>query len=614
MTARHTARPLLRGHRTAVVVVLCLFGLCAAWSVRPEGKPKDGLSAKTAGKPKNGRGAKAKRGGKAKAQDERVYLVHSDRLYYDRYKNPDAQILCGNVAFRHKGASLYCDSAHFYEASNSFEAFGNVKMYQGDTLSLFSDYAFYDGNEQMAMARYNVVLKHNKNTTLYTDSLNFDRIYNIGYFFEGGKLVDKKSVLSSDWGEYNTETRVALFNYNVRLRDDDFFLKGDTLYYDTGTSVAHVLGPSDITSGKSHIYTEDGYYNTDKDQSSMFGRSVMDNGGRTMTGDSVYYDSRTGVSEAFGNVVYTDTVNRNRLLSDYYWYNEKTGYGMATKRAVAVDFSQRDSLYMHADTFKIYTYNINTDSVYRMVHAYNKVRAYRTDVQAVCDSLVYSSKDSCLTMHRDPIVWNNGQQLLGEVINVYMKDSTINRAHVVGQALSVELLYDSVHYNQISSTEMMAHFSNGEIYLAEAIDNVLAIYFNIDDADSSFIMQNYCETSRLKMFLENRKMKSIWMPKVDGMGFPMSQIPPDKRFLPAFAWFDYVRPLNKEDIFNWRGKKAGTELKEVKRREAPLQHLDKKAEPATSELSEHSESSESSEISENSEHSDNSEKSAPSAP
>ena len=89
---------------------------------------------------------------------------------------------------------------------------------------------------------------------------------------------------------------------------------------------------------------------------------------------------------------------------------------MATKNAVTVDFSQKDSLFMHADTFKIYTFNINTDSVYRMIHAYNKVRAYRTDVQAVCDSLVYSSQDSCMTMYRDPIIWNEGQQLFGEKI------------------------------------------------------------------------------------------------------------------------------------------------------------------------------------------------------
>ena len=136
-----------------------------------------------------------KRTPRKKAPDQRVYLVHADVLHYDQYRNRDAQVLNGNVHFTHAGARLYCDSAYFYEASNSFEAFGHVKMYQGDTLSLFSDYAFYDGNDQMAEARYNVVLK-NRKTTLYTDSLNFDRLYDNAYFFEGGKMVDKTTTLT----------------------------------------------------------------------------------------------------------------------------------------------------------------------------------------------------------------------------------------------------------------------------------------------------------------------------------------------------------------------------------------------------------------------------------
>ena len=534
------------GHRAIVVVALCLFGRCAALPVLPEERQQD--------------------------DEGRVYLLHADVLHYDRFKNPDAQILNGNVAFRHKGATLHCDSAYFFESSNSFEAFGHVRMVQGDTLSLTSDYAFYDGNEMMAEARYNVVLKH-RQSTLYTDSLNFDRLYNVGYFFEGGKLVDNGSELTSDWGEYYTDSKQAVFNFDVRLRNDRFFLTSDTLYYDTGTSTAHAVGPSNITSGTSHIYTEDGYYDTKHDRARLFARSVMTDSGRRLVGDSVYYDSKAGTSEAFLNVVYTDSVNKNMMTCDYYRYNENTGHGLATDRAVAIDFSQRDSLYLHADTFKIFTYNINTDSVYRVVHAYNKVRAYRTDVQAVCDSLVYNSADSCLTMYRDPITWNNNQQLLGEVIKVYMKDSTINRVHVIGQALSVEQMPDSVNFNQVSSDEMLAFFSKGEISEADANDKVRVVYYPIDDSDSSLIGLNYTETTQLKIFFENRKMQKVWMPKAEGTLYPMTQIPPEKRFLPNYAWFDYVRPLSKEDIFNWRGKKAGTELKVIKRKEAPLQHL-----------------------------------------
>ena len=508
-----------------------------------------------------------------KAQDNRVYLVHSDNLHYDQFRNNDATILHGNVHFRHVGANLYCDSAHFYEQSNSFEAFGHVRMTQGDTLRLTSDYAYYDGNAQLAQARYNVILKHRK-STLYCDSLDYDRMYNFGNFFEGGKLVDGTAVLTSDWGEYHTDSKMAMFYYDVRLRDKKMYLTTDSLYYDTRTSVAHIVGPSHITSGGSTIYSEDGYYNTKTEQSELFGRSVLKDGGKTLIGDSVYHNAKTGLNHAYNNVIYTDSVNKNMLTGDYAEYNDSTGYAMATNRAVAYDFSQKDTLYMHADTFKIFTFNIRTDSVYRKIHAYNKVRAYRRDVQAVCDSLVYSSLDSCMYMYRDPIVWNIGQQLTGEEIRVYMKDSTIDHAHVINQAFSAEMLYDSVHFNQISSKDMKAFFLKGEMHEAQAIDNVLIIYYPMDEADSSLILLNYQETSLAKLFFENRKMKRAWTNKSSGTMYPMTQIPPDKYFLPGYNWFDYVRPLDKDDIFNWRPKKAGTELKEQKRRIPPTKKKD----------------------------------------
>ena len=505
---------------------------------------------------------------KAAQQDKRVYLVHADNLHYDQYRNGDAQILDGHVHFRHVGANLYCDSAHFYEQSNSFEAFGHVRMVQGDTLSLVSDYAYYDGNDQLAQARYNVVLKHKK-TTLYTDSLDYDRMYSFGNFFEGGKMVDGKSVLTSDWGEYHTDTKMAMFYYDVRLKDQNMFLTTDSLYYDTRTSRAHIVGPSNITSGSSHIYSEDGYYNTRTEQSELFGRSVIKDQGRTIVGDSVFRNARDGKNYAYWNVVMTDSINKNRLTGDYAEYDDSTGYAMATNNAVAMDFSQKDTLFMHADTFKIFTYNNNTDSVYRVMHAFRKVRAYRPDVQAVCDSLVYNSLDSCMVMYRDPIVWNQGQQLFGEEIRVYMNDSTIDWAHVIGQAFSAEQMPDTIHFNQVSSKEMKAFFKNGEMRESQAIDNVLSVYYPIDDSDSTLIGLNYLETPLLKMFLEKRKMKRMWIEKPKGTLYPMTQIPPDKYFLPQYAWFDYIRPLNKQDIFNWRGKKEGTELKEQKRREAP---------------------------------------------
>lgn len=530
-------------HRILVVSVLCLFGFCLLAQVKPKGGQQPAKS--------------------------KVYLLHSDVLKKSPLNpDPDAQILVGNVAFRHDSVYMYCDSACFYEKTNSLEAFDNVKMVQGDTLFLYGDYLFYDGNTQIAQVRYNVRME-NKNTTLLTDSLNYDRIYNLGYYFDGGTLMDEENVLTSEWGEYSPATKISVFNYDVKLVNPKFTLTSDTLRYSTATKIANIVGPSEIESDANHIYSELGFYNTQIGQAELLNRSVLTNEGKKMTGDSLFYDRVGGYGEAFDNVVMTDTVDKNMLTGDYCYYNELTKYAFATKKAMAVDYSQGDSLFMHADTLQMYTFHLNTDSMFRETRAYHKVRMYRTDVQGVCDSLVFSSKDSCLTMYYDPILWNNNQQLLGEKIMIYMNDSTLDWAHIQNQALSVEKM-DSVNYNQVTGKEMKAYFKNGEMNKVDVIGSVRLVYYPME-SDSTLIGMNVSETSLLNMFLENRKMKKMIMsPKSNGTLYPMHQLPPDKMKLDNFVWFDYIRPLNKDDIFEWRGKKAGQELKKSNRSAVPL--------------------------------------------
>ena len=385
--------------------------------------------------------------------DERIYLVHSDSLVFDQYDHPDAQRLSGNVIFRHKGMTLYCDSAVLYEKSQSFEAFGDVKMIQGDTLSLTGKYLFYDGNAQLAQVRHEVEMKH-RNQILLTDSLNYDRIYSLGYYFEGGKLIDGDNVLTSDWGEYYTSTRKSTFNYNVKLDNPKFTLTSDTLHYDTNTKWSEIVGPSNIVSGDNQIYTESGYYNSDTEFVKLFKRSVIYNKDTRMVGDSIFYSKTTGEMRAYNNIEYTDTKNKNIMTGNFCRYNELSGEALAYDHALAKDFSNgADTLFVHADTLRMYSYNIDTDSVYRVMHGYFHVRAYRSDVQAVCDSLVANSKEHKLTMFRDPIIWSGARQILGEEINVFSNDSTIDSVHVDRQALMVERV-DSAHFNQVAGQLM----------------------------------------------------------------------------------------------------------------------------------------------------------------
>lgn len=559
MTIKRWAGKHLNGHRIMLIVFLCLFGLCLSQAMRPSKKHQD-----------------------TREKGDRVYLLHADELYYDQWgDNPEAQILKGKVKFSHQGGILDCDSAYFFQASNSFQAFGHVHYYQGDTLSLNCDRAEYDGMVQMMRARHHVVLRH-RTQTLRTDSLDYDRLYNYAYFFEGGTLVDGKDRLVADWGEYYLDTRLANFYYNVKLRSGEDLITTDTLFYDLSKSLAHVTGPSRIVSKNSVINTDNGFYDSDNKTAQLYQRSTVNDNGKNITADTLFY-VKNGESEGFGNVVYEDTINKNGLTCEYFRYNDSTGIGFATNNPVMMDYSQGDTLWMHADTLRLETFFINTDSAYRKVHAYHKVRAYRSDIQAVCDSLVANSQDSCATMYKDPILWNGpSRQLLGEVIKVYSNDSTIRFAQVIGQALGLEQLPDSTHFNQLAAREMRAYFIDGNPRMGEAIGNVQSIYYPIDEKDSVLIGHNYLETDTMRMYMSpERKLQKIWASKSVATMYPVTQIPAQRFKLPSFAWFPQIRPIDKNDIFVWRGKGSQYELKAIKRNAPPLQKLRHKTTPQT---------------------------------
>ena len=501
-----------------------------------------------------------------------VYLLHADETRFNQRINPDAQILVGNVAFRHDSMYMYCDSALFYEANNSLDAYGNVRMNQGDTLFLYGDRLHYKGDEMLAKVRENVVMI-DKEMKLTTDSLNYDRTINLGYYFNWGTVEDTLNVLTSEWGEYDTQTNDAMFNYEVTLTNPNFVLTSDTLLYNTKTQVATIVGPSDIRSNRNHIYSTLGRYFTATDQAHLLNRSVLTNDDKRLIGDSIYYDRISGFGEAFDRVEMDDFGGKTRLTGDYIYYNELADSAYATRRAIAIDYSQGDSMFIHGDTLRLLTRFPETDSVYRIVQAYRKVRIYRDDVQAVCDSLEFNSLDSCMTMYFDPVIWNGPQQVLGEVVRVYLNDSTVEWAHVENQALIVERV-DTNQFNQISGREVKAYFVGGNIERTDVEGNVKVVYYYTEEGDSVAFGMNTTECTYLTAYMKDRQVDKLYIKEQsNGVFYPILQVPTGKDRLSNFAWLNKLRPLSKEDILIWRGKDEEQKLKVTKRREVPLPSL-----------------------------------------
>lgn len=528
--------------------------------------------------------AKTKRRGPSK---ERVEFT-SNRLYHDAAISYDGDILVGNVHITHDGMVLTCDSAVVYQNTNSFLAYGKVNMVQGDTLSLKGDSLYYDGSSEFAQVFHNVVMKHRK-MTLKTDTLFYDRLENLGYYNTGGQIIDGKTDLRSLNGEYSTETKKAFFTEDVILiNDKKDTLLTDTLHYDTRSKWAHALGPSNILSGKSRIYTTDGVYNTESGVARMYKRPQLFNQQRHLEGDSIRYDKERNLSEAFGNVLYKDPKNNSILTGQYGWYDEAVGAAMCTERALAKDFSNPDdTLYIHGDTLRLYTYNHKTDSAYRVLHGYFHVRAFRSDMQMVCDSLCFNSKDSCLSLYRDPILWSENRQILGEVIHVFNNDSTIDSIFIDQQALLIEQLNDTTLYNQIGGSVMRAFFENKDLRQYHVDGNGRIINYPMEE-DSTYLYLNYLESSKFRAFLSDKRLERfVGFPAGQGTLYPITMAPSEKTHLTGFAWFDWIRPRDPDDVFEWRSKGDANKLKAVPRRKAPMQTLNRLAKKAETEVEKH---------------------------
>ncbi len=485
----------------------------------------------------------------------RVFLERADKLLMDEKVSTEYQVLIGNVQFRKGDMFMFCDSAHFYEASSSLNAFGNVRMEQGDTLFVYADELDYNGADELATFYgddINPVRLINKDVELETYTFYYDIASNIGYYDNEGKITDAENQLTSGYGQYSPDTKDAEFREHVVLNDieeKDFRMTTETLLYNTGTHIARIVSPTTIVTDSATVYSSNGIYNTDMGFSELFDRSlIVTEGGSTLTGDTIYYDQKAGFGEAFGNMVLTDSVRQTMLEGNYGCYFEKQDSAFATNRARILEYSKGDTLYMHGDTIRSYV--LHDDSTHVMT-AYPRVRFWRVDIQGLCDSLSFMERDSTLYMHRHPIVWNEARQIFGNVIYVHFNDSTVDWAKLPEFGFTAEHVGEEF-YNQLSGKEMLATFVDGNMRRLDVSGNVEVVMLpeesdstinKIVNSESSFLTADF---SAGPMQVERIKM---W-PDVTGTATPLYLAKKSIFYLSNFQWYEALRPKDKDDIFN----------------------------------------------------------------
>lgn len=504
-----------------------------------------------------------------------VYLEHSQTLSFDEQRLPDAQILRGDVRFRHDSVIMYCDSAYFFEKENSLHAFGHVHMVQGDTLEGFGDVLFYNGNTKLARLRRHVRLIHQK-TTLTTDSLNYDRKKNIAYYFSGGMIEDSLNTLTSRWGQYTPDNHQAIFRDEVKLVNPKFVLTADTLGYNTETYQSDIVGPTTILyDEETTILSTNGWYNTQTELSMLLDRSrIIHVDGITLTGDTIYYDKANGYGRSLGNIESTDSTNHMTLYGNVSEVWEDGGRGYVTDSAMLLDWSDSTAFtYMHADTlwteeisYPIFTLKMRDsllvdsvmvaqnpdtiwrDTTYQQLRAFWHVRVFRNDIQAVCDSARYHGRDSLLTLFGMPICWNEDNQMSADQIDIYFKNETVDYMHGVGNALAVKREGFS-EFNQLAGKEMLAYVKDGDVYLVDVKGNAETIFYPRED-DGSYVGVNRTQSSFVKMYMQNRQIDHVvFTTATTGVMIPIDQALPEETKLSGFFWAEAERPLRPADIF-----------------------------------------------------------------
>lgn len=487
----------------------------------------------------------------------KVFLEHADSLVMNERVSTEYMVLYGNVVFRKGGMMMYCDSAHFYEKSNSLDAYSNVRMEQGDTLFIYGHELYYDGMTEHATLYGNHTRKArliNRDVKLETDIFHYDMKRNVGYYDVGGVLTDNVNRLRSIEGEYYPDTKFAYFYYDVdlfskRQDGDTLTMFTDSLIYNTSTHLATLVSPTVINNRDGRILSSSGIYNTNSGQADLYSRStVYTNRGNTLTGDTLFYDRQKGFGEAFGNMILTDSVNKSNLYGDYGYYDEIRDSAFVTGNALAKEFSKKDTLYLHGDTINAYRFK---DDSTRVTNAFHRVRFYRKDLQGLCDSMSITERDSIMYMYRHPMVWSGERQIYGNVIHVHFNDSTADWARLPQFGIMSEHIAQDC-YNQLSGNDMKAWFRDSIITRLYVEGNVQVIMFPMEN-DSTYNKFAFAESSFMDAYFDGNDIEKVTMwPETTGNVTPLYLAKRTSYFLPQFKWYgDVLRPREPDEVFDY---------------------------------------------------------------
>lgn len=479
-------------------------------------------------------------------------------------------IISGNVQLRQGNTLFFCDSCVMNNNTNTFEAWGNVHINDADTINIYSNHLRYLSKQRLAYLDGNVRLTDGKGT-LTTPDLEYNMETNIGIYTHGGKVVNKKSVLTSSEGVYYADLRDIYFKNNVVLKDPGYDIVTDSLLYNTETQTTRFIAQTTIKDSSGRIIkTKEGFINQQTGQAQFGQRPEIIDGDITVRSNTMFFNDSTGISIAEGNAVINNVKEKTTIIAGKVTRNKNDESFLATNKPLMILQQENDSIYVSADT--LYMARLSdkfgnkdsvivdsvkgtkepkykeSDSTNRYFEAYRNVRVFNDSMQAVCDSMFYSFRDSVFRLYDEPVVWSQKSQITGDTILLFTKNKKADKVEAFENSFMVNELEPGV-YNQIKSSRMDGWFLDGSLDSVRAMGFAECIYF-LRDEDSAYSGINQSKCDVIDMYFKDKELnKVVFREEVTGTIWPIKQKGPAEMRLENFQWLEERRPKTKFEMF-----------------------------------------------------------------
>ena len=488
---------------------------------------------------------------------------------------PGANILFKNSETRvllfHEGALIESDLAYFYSKDNYFKAVGDVVFTQGDSLKMTCKTIEYDGKTQIAVADGDVFLIR-PDMSLKTEKLNLDRISNEAFYNTKGVIIDSASTLTSNQGRYFMNQKKYRFTSNVVIDNPEYQVNSDQLDYYTELNQAYLFGNSKIEGEAYTIECERGFYDLDREKGVFKKNATLYYDNKIIRGDSLYFESEKDYAAATKNVSIVDSLNNSIITGHYGEIFKAQDSAIITRRALAINIIDQDSLFIHADTLVA-----TGPEERRILRAYYDVRILKSDLRGRSDSLYLDESigltkllNKPLTKQQEqifteadrnknnPVLWFDKSQMSGNEI-LLISDTQTNKLDslkIKGNVFIIEKdTLSAQGYNQIKGGVLNGAFEEGKLDNIVITKNTEMVYYLYNDEDLQLIGIDKTTCSALKMkFLDGEINDITFLVAPTGNVYPEEELPENDRTLKGFVWRQEERPETLNDLFDKNDK------------------------------------------------------------